>query len=116
MEGGEDRETTATVYFSENKALMDQFAIFMEALTIYDQRNAQYKDNWRRMGWRGCLVRVRERAERLWDKLWDAPPRVAGEAVMPYQPHDLDDAIDLINFCGFLIRSVREGDRDGTWW
>jgi hypothetical protein len=46
----------------------------MDALAIYVERNEEYKDNWKRMGWRGALVRVRERAERLWDSLWDASP------------------------------------------
>lgn len=116
MGGGGDQETHATVYFSENEALMAQFEIFMEALKIYDERNAKYKDNWRRMGWRGMLIRVRERAERLWDDLWDAPPKLEGEAVPEYQPHNVDDAIDLINLAGFLARGVREGNRDGAWW
>jgi hypothetical protein len=103
------------VYLQENKSLESQFEIFLEALQIYDQRNVKYKDNWKRMGWRGMLIRVRERAERLWDDLWDAPgfPDDEAEGV---QPLDVDDAIDLINLAAFLIRGVREGNRDGAWW
>lgn len=105
----------ARVYFSGNDALEQQFRIFMEALKVYDQRNMKYKDNWKRMGWRGVLIRIRERAERLWDDLWDAPgfPDDETEGV---EPNDVDDALDLINFAAFLVRGVRAGNRDGAWW
>lgn len=94
------------------QALSDQLSVMLEALTRYEQANVKYKDNWRRMGWRGMLVRVRERAERLWDALWDKDPNrvpIKGKG-------DLDDAIDLINFACFLVRAVRDGNRDGSWW
>lgn len=109
----------AEVGFGHNDAddaVRDQFLVLIEALEVYAERNLKYKDNWRRMGWRGMLIRVRERAERLWDDLWDAEPMLESEAAPPYQPHDVDDAIDLINLAAFLIRGVREGDRDGSWW
>jgi hypothetical protein len=71
-----------------------QAVILLEALTIYAERNERYKDNWRRMGWRGALIRLRERVERA-----------------------LDDVIDLINFAAFLVRGIRgETTRDGSWW
>lgn len=100
------------VYLQENKSLEAQFEIFLEALKVYDQRNEKYKDNWRRMGWRGMLIRVRERAERLWDDLWDKQPIPDGVDELI----DYDDAIDLINLAGFLIRATRENNRDGSWW
>lgn len=101
-----------------DKALREQCEVFVTALRVYAERNEKYNDNWRRMGWRGCLVRIRERAERLWDNLWDAnDPDTPGPLDGPtWRGHDVDDAIDLINFCGFLVRGVREGNRDGEWW
>lgn len=100
-----------------NPANIEQAAVFLEALKIYDQRNVKYKDNWRRQGWRGMLVRVRERAERLWDDLWDADPlAVLSDETTMVRGLDVDDAIDLINLAGFLVRGVREGNRDGSWW
>ena len=101
-------------------ALNAQAEVLCEALRVYAQRNIRYKDNWTRMGWRGMLVRVRERAERLWDSLWDAAPIDGPGDPLPGAIHDhdkrLDDAIDLINFAGFLVRAVRAGNRDGSWW
>lgn len=99
----------------QDAAALAQFEVLMEALAKYNERNAEYRDNWRRMGWRGMLVRVRERSERLWDSLWDADTE---GTLAPAQARErkLDDAIDMINFAGFLVRAVRENNRDGSWW
>lgn len=117
----------AEVGFSHTKdaAVKEQFDVLMQALLIYQERNGKYKDNWRRFGWRGCLFRVRERAERLWDNLWDATPLSVDAMVEPPDPHgphrlaggaDSDDALDCINLLGFLVRAIRSRNRDGEWW
>lgn len=101
-----------TIEFEEgDEPLWRQAEVFLEALVVYSERNVEYKDSWMRMGWRGMLVRIRERSERLWDSLWDTSP-----VLVPPDISALDDAIDLINFTGFLVRAVRDGNRDGTWW
>ena len=87
----------------------EQLKVFLQALSVYAERNRRYNDNWRRMGWRGMLVRIRERAERLWDNLWDVPG--------PIPKRELDDALDMINFAAFLIRAAAgETTRGGEWW
>lgn len=101
--------------FTPTDADMEQIKVVVEALRIYHERNERYKDNWVRMGWRGQLIRVRERAERLWDHLWDYEPDPRyDDSGHPFI--DIDDALDLINFAGFLVRAVRAGNRDGSWW
>lgn len=91
-----------------------QAEVLVEALAKYAERNAEYNDNWTRMGWRGMLVRVRERSERLWDSLfWTDLPKTD---YTEWQGRKLDDAIDLINFAAFLVRAVRAANRDGSWW
>jgi hypothetical protein len=99
----------------EHNSTYAQARVFVNALDKYVERNVEYKDNWRNMGWRGQLIRIRERAERLWDSLWNAH---GSEGYTPAEDnaYKLDDAIDLINFCGFLVRAVSEGNRDGNWW
>jgi hypothetical protein len=98
----------------ETEAERRQAEVFVEALAKYAERNAHYHDNWRRMGYRGMLVRVRERAERLWDALfWSDGPTTDYTL---WSEARLDDAIDLINFAGFLVRAVRAANRDGNWW
>lgn len=102
-----------TIYLDsvKDQALKDQVEVLLEAFCIYAERNERYADNWRRFGWRGCLFRLRERAERAWDALWDAHPRVDNHL-------SVDDLIDLINFAAFTVRAVRTGNRDGEgrWW
>lgn len=98
---------------TEDPAYREHAEILAQALRLYGERNEMYKDNWRRFGWRGCLFRVRERAERMWDALWDLPmEHRAGPKARAAE----DDAIDLINFAVFTIRAIRSGDRDGSWW
>lgn len=90
-----------------------QFDIMMESLEIYNGRGRKYNDNWRRFGWRGCLFRLRERAERAWDHWW-------GQSELGWEgreaPADVDDLLDLINFACFTIRAIREDNRDGSWF
>jgi hypothetical protein len=76
-------------------------------------RNPKYNDNWKRMGWRGVLIRIRERAERLWDNWWDGSVMSGDHRLAA----DVDDAIDLINFAAFMVRALEgEATRDGAWW
>lgn len=98
-------------------SVIKQGEIFVRALQVYAERNERYNDNWKRMGWRGLLVRIRERSERLWDRYWDEP-RVVVKTGGTVIAHDADDAVDLINFAAFLVRALEQGetDRDGEWW
>lgn len=104
---------------------IEQAMVFIEALKIYADRNVKYRDNWRRMGWRGLLIRIRERSDRLWDTFWSGvawkPDGVMDEP--GDRMIDADDALDLINFAAFFVRQTRDiGDRgwmnarDGEWW
>jgi hypothetical protein len=114
---GENIDTfVAAVRSSHGPAVAEQADVILSALQVYVDRNVKYKDNWRRFGWRGCLFRLRERVERAWDYLWDAPVIEGTELALSEELHDLDDMIDLINFAAFTIRAVREGNRDGSWW
>jgi hypothetical protein len=102
----------------DDDAVKAQFEVMYDALLIYEQRNENYKDNWRRMGWRGVLVRIRERAERLWDVYWWDGEDVTDLEDRMYPPRNVDDAIDLINFAAFFVRGMNghEATRDGSWW
>ncbi len=103
----------ATILLPEDASdsIIAHSQVLLRALDIYANRNERYKDNWRRFGWRGLLFRIRERAERAWDDLWDGNPEMR-EAISD------DDLIDLINFAAFAVRAIDEGNRDGEgkWW
>lgn len=127
LDGFPDAISGALIAFDHHWEF-EQFKVLMEALEVYVERNEKYKDNWRAMGWRGMLIRLRERSERLWDDLWNAPyelndlePGTAASGGMATikttkVEYNTDDAIDAINFAALLVRAVREGNRDGTWW
>lgn len=107
---------------TEDPSYRKQAELLAEALRIYGERNERYQDNWERGGWRGTLVRLRERVDRVWDVMWDA------DDDMPAPGYDIpggrketraaakDDLLDLINFAVFTIRAMDEGNRDGDWW
>lgn len=98
---------TINVPEDEADAVLAQAQVLMDALVVYRDRNRKYRDNWKRMGWRGVLIRIRERSERLWDQLW----------ANPTDSPDLDDALDLINFAAFLVRAAKgEATHGGEWW
>lgn len=113
----------------EFQPIYEQFRVLVRALRVYKKRNEKYRDNWKRMGWRGQLIRIRERAERLWDEFWDkedyakeremdrARALVNGvDTDYEDEPYEVDDAIDLINFAAFFVRATEAYNRDGEWW
>jgi hypothetical protein len=91
------------------QSAMNQMKFFARCMEVYAERNHLYRDNWIRMGWRGCLIRVKERVERLWDAHWE-------NNVAPVDP-SVDDCLDLANFAGFMARGLEgETTRGGEWW
>jgi hypothetical protein len=93
----------------EDNAFRDQFLVLMEAMAIYVERTEVRKEHWKHQGYRGPLFDIREKAERLFYRFWDAPPHVPTDK-------ELEDALDLINYAASLVRAFRTGDRDGAWW
>ncbi len=87
----------------EDTTIVQQACVLFEALRIFQERNARYQDAWKRTGWRGNLVDLRKKIERLWAEFW------YGNQENP------DDAFDIINFTAFFIRNHIEGNEEGTW-
>lgn len=81
-----------------------QFDITDEALAIYFSKNEKRSDSWRGAGWKGNLVEMRKKLDRLW-AVWDGP----------VDKKDIDEALDLINATVFYIRCVREQNPNGNW-
>lgn len=96
-----------------SESVRSQGQVFLEALKIYQDRNEEYRDNWRRYGWRGCLYDLRRKVERAWDRLWSIKP---GDNDSWERPDD--DLLDVINYAAITARAIQEGNRDGEggWW
>lgn len=85
----------------------DQFHVFREALSVYEQRSAIYGDVWQRYGALNNLVRAATKIDRLmaiWYHTDHKPTASTGT---------LDDAIDALNYLVFFIRLAREGNVTG---
>lgn len=93
----------------------EQMAVFLDAMTIFQERNARYGDLWKEYGWRGNLLHVQSKAARVRRVWWDGH-RIQvpdlGTAVDHLQS-DLDDAYDLLNYTVFFIRNVEDGNELG---
>lgn len=87
----------------------DQGKVFLEALSVYQERNKMYNDNWKPMGLKGMLFRIRERTERCWDMVFRKNTKLDKKAMR-------DDLIDQINFCAFAVRAIDEDNMDGEWF
>lgn len=90
-----------------------QEQIFMEALVIFNERQERYGDEvWQASGWRGMLVDMRKKLDRLWAEYYNLDN--TGKHINA-ESYDLDSAYDLLNFTVFFIRQVRANQRDGEW-
>lgn len=92
-----------------DKSRQQVWDVFAEALKIFDAKNADYGDAWRKHGWRGNLPRLFEKAERVKELLWrDNPrtPEVGDETAV-------DTLVDMLNSLAFTIINLREGVQYG---
>lgn len=78
--------------------------VFVPCLLIIHERG--YDPNgqsWRQWGWRGQLVEIRKRCERLWFNSWK------------HNRFDTNNAFDIINYAGFYLRLGNEGEPFGEF-
>jgi len=85
---------------------VQQLLFFMQCIDTslkrgYDPRGA----SWKRTGWRANLYEVMKRADRLWQFSWCDSQL------------DTNDAIDIINYAAFYVRSYQEHPSEpwGKW-
>jgi hypothetical protein len=84
-----------------------QMAVFLKAWTIYAERQEEHGDQvWTASGWRGMLVDMRKKLDRLWFKYWGR---------VPTNEVNLDSAYDLLNYTAFFIRQVEANNQNGDW-
>lgn len=93
---------------------VDQFTPMVRAFRIYIDREQRHQEVWRRSGWRGMLVDLRKKLDRLWGEWWNWDHDTSDERKRPEQS-DLDSALDIINYTAFFIRQAEDGNRDGVW-
>lgn len=89
-----------------------QGAVFSEAIMLFRDRNEKYRDLWKQYTPEDHALHIKSKAMRVVQTLRSADGIDVLESVAleAYRERIEEDAIDLINYAAFLIRSVR-GER-----
>jgi hypothetical protein len=77
--------------------------VLTRAFNLFMDRNEKRQDLWRQAGWKGNLIEMRKKLDRLW-RAWDE----VGEK-------DFDEALDLINATVFWYLCAVDMNKDGHW-
>lgn len=89
---------------------VEQIAVALEALAVFEERNALYRDGWYHAGAIDNLRNARRKVSRQMNIATVVcekdPPALADG--------NLDDAIDVINYTTFAVRNMRFVNFDGT--
>jgi len=89
----------------ESEAERAHFDILLRALQVHDERSSSRGTaGWRRYGYKGAAFFLKDRANRIWD------------TVQIHRTLYTDDAIDIINYAVFAIRSKHEDNYGGEFW
>ena len=92
-----------------NEEVVEQIAVFLTALKLYEERNRTYRNIWETYGALNNLLRAATKVDRSMEIWWhsrDPNPLLHKD--------NLDDAIDAINYLVFFIRCVRSGNITGS--
>jgi hypothetical protein len=79
--------------------------VYAKAIRVFDQKNADYGDAWRRNGWRGNLSRVFEKNERVRNLLWCSDPRTPAVG----DETAVETLRDMLNTLAFAIINLEDG-------
>ena len=83
------------------------FRTMMEAFFVYLEREEKYGSNWKQFGWRGSIVQIMGKAQRIRSVFWRPHPE-------EIQNLDRDDLVDIINYAVFAICNLKNGNEYGA--
>lgn len=69
---------------------VEQFAVMVETMRVFQQKNGKYKDLWQEYGIEDLGLHLRSKSSRV------------------ERAQDPEDAIDLINYSVFMVRLLRD--------
>lgn len=73
------------------------------AYEVYLERGLKYGQLWKSDGWRGNVHHIMSKAARIRRMFWDNDTY-----------DDVDDVVDLINYCVFMLVNFRRGNKTGN--
>lgn len=94
-----------------------QFMVFLGALKVYNDRTTAYGQVWKQYGALSNLLSVARKVDRMMALWWHKAEEVLDEhgKVKPLLHKDnLDDAVDLLNYCVFFIRNASASNLYGN--
>jgi len=78
--------------------------VYANAIQVFDKKNDDYGDAWRRNGWRGNLSRIFEKNERVRNLLWRTDPRTPAVG----NETTVETLRDMLNTIAFAIINLEE--------
>jgi hypothetical protein len=97
---------------------IQQLAIFLEALKLYNDRTVAYGQIWQQYGAMSNLLNVARKTDRLLNIWWTGDEEEldpdTGKPKPLLHKDNLDDAIDLLNYTAFFIRNARAANIHGS--
>lgn len=93
----------------QNANNLDHFMVLMEALQTFAERERNYNGVWRQYGALSNLLRSATKIDRLMEVWWHNP-----DGAGALHKDGLDDAVDLINYAVFFMRTARDGNLFGS--
>lgn len=93
----------------QNDENIEQLAVFLTALKLFDERNRTYRNIWETYGALSNLLRAATKVDREMEIWWHS-------SSLDCLGHKeaLDDAFDALNYIVFFIRCVRNGNITGS--
>ena len=95
-----------------SKSALRQLAVFARCMRIFDARNKRYNDLWASRGFAGSLFQMDHKMARIWQQFWTDKKVPSKDREMI--DSDMDDVYDLINYSGFFVRNVQDGNERGV--
>lgn len=91
---------------------LDQLAVLLAALKLFDERNRTYRNIWETYGALSNLLRAATKVDREMEIWWHSSGGPSGNPLLHKEA--LDDAFDALNYLVFFIRCVRQGNITGS--
>ena len=104
-------ELLAACSIDFNDETVEQVAVFLTALKLFDQRNKTYRNIWETYGALSNLLRSATKVDRAMEIWWHDS---SGNGNPLLHKDNLDDAFDALNYLVFFIRCVRSGNITGS--
>lgn len=90
-----------------NDTNLEQAAVLISALYIFDSRNQKYNDLWKQGGTEDNLQHLKHKVARIRSVTEVALDREETDGPIPVM--SVDDAFDIINYAAFAFRNAVEG-------